>query len=88
VFGQFLNANKSVPDIVGEGPVNLQIPEAMFALLNATGPALSLLERALIRSPILVAIACRQEDVGRLQPVIAEMEASRRTRLWDLLDSV
>jgi SAM-dependent methyltransferase len=88
VFGQFLKARKPVPDMVGQAPVGLQLPDTMFTLLNATGPALSLLERVLIRSPILIAIACRQEDVERLQPVITEMEASRRARLLELLDSV
>jgi len=88
IFSHLSSDDRSALDVIDNGRIDLDLPYSVRALLNATGPALSLLERVLVRSPILVAVGCRKEDVVDLAPEISMMKSRLKRELLDALSSI
>ncbi|MCO7570123.1 methyltransferase domain-containing protein [Pseudomonas chlororaphis] len=66
--------------LIGRGE-SQQLPAATRTLLNAIGPAISLLERFSLTTPILFVVACRQGDAAALAPQKSTMAQQRRAEL-------
>lgn len=86
IFSQLLLDDLSVTDIVGNGQLDFAIPDVAHRLLNSSGPAFSSLERALKRSPILIAIACRTVDRPGLVGAFANLDQARRDDLRSTME--
>ena len=67
--------------------LSLSLAPAAHGLANTLGPAFAALERALKRSPILIAIACRPADAAALSGFKAALEANWRSSLDAVLDA-
>jgi SAM-dependent methyltransferase len=85
VFSNLVVSERSVMDMAATGQLDFTIPELAHRVLNSVGPAFSSLERALKRSPILVAMACRTVDRADLETAFAVVEDVRRAELRDTL---
>ena len=57
------------------------VAESVYKVLNILGPAASSVERALKRSPILIALACRPEARAHLEAAFAGLERRWRDEL-------
>ncbi|UUQ63727.1 methyltransferase domain-containing protein [Pseudomonas fuscovaginae UPB0736] len=66
--------------LVGRGESH-SLPATVRTLLNAIGPAVSLLERFSLTAPILFVVACRQGDGGALASGRRAMAQQRRAEL-------
>ncbi|WP_017901553.1 class I SAM-dependent methyltransferase [Pseudomonas asplenii] len=66
--------------LVGRGQTQ-ELPTSTRALLNAIGPAVSLLERFSLTAPILFVVACRQEDAVALAGHKRSLAQQRRADL-------
>lgn len=60
---------------------NLGFSAASYATIQAVGPALTLLERVLLASPIVYGVACLQGCESRFHDLISEAKKSRRDGL-------
>lgn len=81
VFSHLVLSEQTVMEMAGRGQLDFAIPELAHRLLNSIGPAFSSLERALKRSPILIAMACRTADRPALEGAFATVERARRDDL-------
>ncbi len=68
ICSHLTSSGQSVPDVLATGRVEFPIAEPAHQVLNILGPAVSLLERASHRSPILIALACRTAARPHLEP--------------------
>jgi SAM-dependent methyltransferase len=87
VFAQLVLSEQSVMDVIGKGELDFAMPELAYRMLNSMGPAFSSLERAVKRSPILIAIACRAADRPGLEGAFAMVEQARCEDLRRAIDS-
>lgn len=68
ICSHLASSGRSVPDVLFAGRVEFPIAEPAHQVLNILGSAVSLLERASHRSPILIALACRSAARPHLEP--------------------
>ena len=68
ICSHLASSGQSVPDLLSTGRVEFPIAEPAYQVLNILGPAVSVLERASHRSPILIALACRTAARPHLEP--------------------
>lgn len=87
-FFQMVSSKYSILEVAQEGEIKFDIPEVVHVLLNNIGPAFSLLERTLKRSPILLAIACRDQDKPALQKKFQTIEENRQQEIINQLDKI
>ncbi len=73
-------------DVSGGDHIDLEMPASAHTVVNNLGPVFASLERALKRSPILIAIACRTTDRARLAGAIADLEQRWRKEMRNRLD--
>lgn len=85
VAAGLIDPRRSVLNTATVGEQIIRLPQSLHAVLNALGPDLSVLDRALLRSPILIAVACRKEDVEHLTPAVALLERRRSEGLMAAL---
>lgn len=78
IFSHLTTNGQSVLSVIEKGQMEFVVPEAAYTLLNNLGPASACLERALKRSPILIALACRTAARPQLAPVFATLEQQWR----------
>jgi len=57
------------------------VPESTIEVMRWTGPALAIVERIALLSPILVGIACRKEAAERFRGGIGRLQKARKARL-------
>ena len=77
LLSQLLDVRQGALSATGEGEIKLRLPQPLQRLLLSAGPALTALDRADLRSPILVALACRQDDSPHFTQRLAELERAR-----------
>lgn len=73
IYSHLTTNGQSVLSVIENGQMEFAVPEAAYTLLNNLGPASACLERALKRSPILIALACRTEARPELVTVFASL---------------
>jgi SAM-dependent methyltransferase len=79
--GYVLGRHRGAADLLKQCPIRTKLPASVLAFLNSLGPALTTLERATLLSPIVLAVACRQEDRKGLDAVEQAMAAQREHEL-------
>jgi SAM-dependent methyltransferase len=75
-------------DYIRDGHVELTMTEASHNLINNLGPAMSVIERALGRSPILIGIGCRTSDHEMLRPAFESLQRAWREEVLRLIESI
>ena len=75
-------------DYIRDGHIELTMTEASYQLLNNIGPAISLIERAVGRSPILIGIGCRASDQEMLRPAFESLQRAWRERYLSLIEGI
>ena len=84
-----LMANRyGVLDYIRDGQIELTMMEASYKLINNLGPAISVIERALGRSPILIGIGCRASDQEMLRPAFESLQRASREEVLRLIESI
>ena len=81
IFSYLATSQLSTLDVLDSGRMEFPIAESAYQMLNILGPAASSLERALKRSPILVALACRPESRAHLQASFDALERHWRDEM-------
>ena len=74
IFSHLTTNGQSVLSVIEKGQMEFAVPESAYTVLNNLGPASACLERALKRSPILIALACRTAARPQLAPAFATLE--------------
>jgi SAM-dependent methyltransferase len=69
----------------GDGQLTARFPEPVYRFLSNIGPMLTAIDRAVLRSPIMIALACRSEDSEHFAARAKQLEASRRRSILDTL---
>ena len=87
IFNYIATNKRSMLDNVKDGHLDLTMRETAYMLINNLGPIVSLLERGLKRSPILIAIACRSTDRECLAPVFEELQQNWRNEMLRLIEA-
>lgn len=76
-----LGRHRGAADLLVGRSQTQELPATARTLLNAIGPAISLLERFSLTAPILFVVACRQEDAAALAEHKRELARQRRTEM-------
>ncbi|MBL0141870.1 MAG: class I SAM-dependent methyltransferase [Betaproteobacteria bacterium] len=76
-----VGGHRGAADLLAGNPVDGGLPPAAAEVLTSIGPAVSLIERLALLSPILFAVACRRESAGHLTAPIAELRRLRHGRI-------
>ena len=85
----YLTADKyGALDCVKDGHVELAMTEVSYQVLNNIGPAITLIERAFGRSPILIGIGCRASDQKMLCPAFEGLQKAWREEILRLIESM
>lgn len=87
IFSHLVSGEGPVPDEQDGYQVDVMIPEPAYTLLNNVGPALSGLDRATRRSPILIGIACRTADRPVLASAFEAIQQEWRQEMLRLLET-
>ncbi|MFM9941396.1 MAG: class I SAM-dependent methyltransferase [Hyphomicrobiaceae bacterium] len=85
IAGRLLDQRASATAAFAKGTLASSLPRELHTILNALGPDLAVLDRANLRSPILIAVACRKEDVEQLAPSIEQLRQARSRDLMGAL---
>jgi len=83
--GYVLGRHRGAADLLKQCPIRTKLPATVLAFLNSLGPALTTLERAALLSPIVLAVACRQDDRSGLEAVAQAMAAQRERELSETM---
>ena len=75
-------------DYIRDGYVEVTMTEASYKLVNNIGPAISVIERACGRSPILVGIGCRASDQEMLRAAFEDLQRAWREEILRLIESI
>ena len=81
IFSYLASTRPAALDLGGQDHIDLAISGPAYTVLNNLGPVFARLERALKRSPILIAIACRTADRAGLAAAIADLERRWRDEM-------
>ena len=81
IFSFLAASGQSAVDVLRSGQLEFSIAEPAYAVLNNLGPAAACLERALKRSPILLALACRASARPQLADAVAAIEQRWREEM-------
>ena len=81
VFSYLAASELSTLAVLDTGRLEFPVTESAYQVLNILGPAASSVERALKRSPILIALACRPEARAHLEAAFAGLERRWRDEL-------
>ncbi|OEC38121.1 methyltransferase type 12 [Pseudomonas sp. 1D4] len=76
-----LGRHRGAADLLGGHSESEPLPLVTRTLLNAIGPAVSLLERLSLTAPILFVVACRQSDAAGLAEQARAMDRRRDEEL-------
>lgn len=76
-----LGRHRGAADLLAGREQSHELPATARTLLNAIGPAVSLLERFSLTAPILFVVACRQEDAAALAGHKCALLQQRRAQL-------
>lgn len=88
IFAQLQDPNLTIPRLLKDDTFQISIPRAVHTLLNVVGPSVSLHERAVNRSPILIAVACRADAEDRFRSSVADLQRKRKEEIMSSLGSV
>ena len=85
----YLTAGKcGALDYIKDGHVEITMAETAYQLLNNIGPAITLIERAFGRSPILIGIGCRASDQKMLRPAFEDVQRAWREEMLRVIESI
>lgn len=76
-----LGRHRGAADLLEGRSQTQELPATARTLLNAIGPAISLLERFSLTAPILFVVACRQEDAAALTEHKRALDQQRRVEM-------
>lgn len=74
--GYLLGRHRGATDLLNGRRIQCQLPAVLVDILNSLGPALAILERQTLFSPILIAVACRRNDKLAMQSVADGLRAT------------
>ncbi|CAN5431844.1 hypothetical protein BH11PSE11_BH11PSE11_02570 [soil metagenome] len=83
IVSYLVGLNRGASDLLRGTAVDSGLPAIATALLQSVGPAVSLLERVSLTSPILFAIACRKSSAQRFEKSVAELQARHKAALLE-----
>jgi SAM-dependent methyltransferase len=79
--GYLLGRHRGARSLLGQEPVRYTLPATLAASVNAAGPALALIDRSALRSPILFAVACRAGDAEAVARAADHLDRAREASL-------
>ncbi|MCK9293988.1 MAG: class I SAM-dependent methyltransferase [Desulfobulbaceae bacterium] len=81
LISYLLGESRAAADSIAGPRHEMKFPVSTFEAVNAIGPAVTLMERLTLTSPIIKVVACRSEEAGRLNDVRENLNRSRRSDL-------
>lgn len=88
VFSHVAGDRRSVLEVFDEGTTSISVPDSVAVIVNNWGPSVAALERALNRSPIMIALACRTEDQPNVEKHFAKMQQNWSGEMLRELDKL
>ena len=88
IFDRLTADKHGALDYIGDGHVEVTMTEASYKLVNNIGPAISVIERACGRSPILIGIGCRASDQEMLRAAFEDLQRAWREEILRLIESI
>lgn len=88
VFSHVAGDRRSVLEVFEEGKTSITVPESVAVIVNNWGPSVASIERALNRSPIIVALACREKDCSSIESIFDKMRQNWTREMLRELDAL